>query len=166
MLLKFSPILGFNFHRSDFSFCVLVLFFLPPPSPQHHLAQPPQQLQQQHQPPVFNIKKSDFREVVQKLTGSPAHERFTTPPPIQPEASLQRLLHRTLWTRITQRCSPRTHRTSGGAHVEAGYGVVAVTSPVGINRREKRKRRWWEEMTIIPSVKAHVPHMPIVLSGF
>lgn len=23
-------------------------------------------------------------------------------------------------------------------------GVVAVTSPVGINRRDERKRRWWE----------------------
>ncbi|KAE9457401.1 hypothetical protein C3L33_10697, partial [Rhododendron williamsianum] len=63
----------------------------PPPPPPHHLPPPPppppqqqQQQQQQHQPPVYNIKKSDFRDVVQKLTGSPAHERFTTPPPIQP----------------------------------------------------------------------------------
>ncbi|VFQ81393.1 unnamed protein product [Cuscuta campestris] len=44
---------------------------------QHHPA-PPQQ-----QPPVYNINKSDFRDVVQKLTGSPAHERISTPPPIQ-----------------------------------------------------------------------------------
>ncbi|OWM80991.1 VQ motif-containing protein 9-like [Punica granatum] len=36
------------------------------------------------QPPVYNINKSDFREVVQKLTGSPAHERLSSPPPIQP----------------------------------------------------------------------------------
>ncbi|CAK9149053.1 unnamed protein product [Ilex paraguariensis] len=43
-----------------------------------------QQQQQQNQPPVYNINKSDFRDVVQKLTGSPAHERFSTPPPIQP----------------------------------------------------------------------------------
>ncbi|OAY58099.1 VQ motif-containing protein 9 [Manihot esculenta] len=39
---------------------------------------------QQHQPPVYNINKNDFRDVVQKLTGSPAHDRFSTPPPIQP----------------------------------------------------------------------------------
>ncbi|KAJ4966093.1 hypothetical protein NE237_017942 [Protea cynaroides] len=43
------------------------------------------QQQQQHQPPVYNINKNDFRDVVQKLTGSPAHERnFSTPPPIHP----------------------------------------------------------------------------------
>ncbi|KAJ9146464.1 hypothetical protein P3X46_028728 [Hevea brasiliensis] len=42
------------------------------------------QAQQQHQPPVYNINKNDFRDVVQKLTGSPAHERFSTPPPIHP----------------------------------------------------------------------------------
>ncbi|PKA49525.1 hypothetical protein AXF42_Ash004065 [Apostasia shenzhenica] len=31
------------------------------------------QQQHQSQPPVYNIDKSDFRDVVQKLTGSPAH---------------------------------------------------------------------------------------------
>lgn len=54
----------------------------PPVQPQQ-----PQNLQaqaQQHQPPVYNINKNDFRDVVQKLTGSPAHERFSNPPPIQP----------------------------------------------------------------------------------
>ncbi|KAI8016096.1 VQ motif-containing protein 9 [Camellia lanceoleosa] len=46
---------------------------------------PPQQTQNlPQQPPVYNIKKSDFRDVVQKLTGSPSHERFSTPPPIHP----------------------------------------------------------------------------------
>lgn len=40
--------------------------------------------QQQQQPPVYNINKNDFRDVVQKLTGSPAHERLSTPPPIHP----------------------------------------------------------------------------------
>lgn len=40
---------------------------------------------QQHQPPVYNINKNDFRDVVQKLTGSPAHERLSAaPPPIHP----------------------------------------------------------------------------------
>ena len=52
------------------------------PQPQQQGLQ--QQQQQQHQPPVYNINKNDFRDVVQKLTGSPAHERFSTPPPIQP----------------------------------------------------------------------------------
>ncbi|GFP93355.1 hypothetical protein PHJA_001479900, partial [Phtheirospermum japonicum] len=33
------------------------------------------------QPAVYNINKNDFRDVVQKLTGSPAHERLPTPPP-------------------------------------------------------------------------------------
>ncbi|WOG98872.1 hypothetical protein DCAR_0418218 [Daucus carota subsp. sativus] len=50
------------------------------------------QPQQQHQPPVYNINKSDFRDVVQQLTGSPAHERFNTPPPIQaPKPTSSRL---------------------------------------------------------------------------
>ncbi|KAK6938129.1 VQ protein [Dillenia turbinata] len=62
----------------------------PQPHPQPQLqTQPgltgqPQPPPQQHQPPVYNINKSDFRDVVQKLTGSPAHERFSTPPPIHP----------------------------------------------------------------------------------
>ncbi|KAK6940189.1 VQ protein [Dillenia turbinata] len=66
----------------------------PPPPPQPHpqpqlqtqpgLTGQPQPPPQQHQPPVYNINKSDFRDVVQKLTGSPAHERFSTPPPINP----------------------------------------------------------------------------------
>lgn len=58
---------------------------------QQNLQGPPQQ----HQPPVYNINKNDFRDVVQKLTGSPAHERFSTPPPIQqpkpPSSRLQRI---------------------------------------------------------------------------
>ncbi|KAJ8762547.1 hypothetical protein K2173_007986 [Erythroxylum novogranatense] len=58
-----------------------------PPLEQSQLqpTQHPQNLQaQQHQPPVYNINKNDFRDVVQKLTGSPAHERISNPPPIQP----------------------------------------------------------------------------------
>ncbi|XP_020586756.1 wiskott-Aldrich syndrome protein homolog 1-like [Phalaenopsis equestris] len=44
--------------------------------------------QQQSQPPVYNIDKNDFRDVVQKLTGSPAHlfNRPLTPP--QPAAAV------------------------------------------------------------------------------
>ncbi|XP_059637430.1 VQ motif-containing protein 9-like [Cornus florida] len=69
----------------------------PPPPPPPEMQSQPQNLQQQqqHQPPVYNINKSDFREVVQKLTGLPAHERFATPPPVQaskPQSSrLQRI---------------------------------------------------------------------------
>ncbi|KAK4276835.1 hypothetical protein QN277_014940 [Acacia crassicarpa] len=65
----------------------------PPPPPPPPPAQPQQGLQ--HQPPVYNINKNDFRDVVQKLTGSPAHERMSTPPPIQqpkpPSSRLQRI---------------------------------------------------------------------------
>ncbi|KAF7816987.1 VQ motif-containing protein 9 [Senna tora] len=65
-----------------------------PPPPVHPQAQQ-QQHQHQHQPPVYNINKNDFRDVVQKLTGSPAHERISTPPPIQqpkpPSSRLQRI---------------------------------------------------------------------------
>lgn len=54
-----------------------------------------QQQQQQHQPPVYNVSKSDFRDVVQKLTGSPAHERVINPvqsQPVKPQSSrLQRI---------------------------------------------------------------------------
>ncbi|KAI3685983.1 hypothetical protein L1987_79652 [Smallanthus sonchifolius] len=50
---------------------------------------------QQHQPPVYNVSKNDFRDVVQKLTGSPAHERVANPvpvPPVKPQSSrLQRI---------------------------------------------------------------------------
>ncbi|CAN0889955.1 VQ motif-containing protein 9 [Linum grandiflorum] len=53
---------------------------LPPPPPQQ-LPQPSAAQQQQSQPPVYNINKSDFRDVVQKLTGSPAHDRSAAPPP-------------------------------------------------------------------------------------
>ncbi|KMT19808.1 hypothetical protein BVRB_1g008600 [Beta vulgaris subsp. vulgaris] len=46
---------------------------------------PPPPPQQQQQPPVYNINKSDFRDVVQKLTGSPAHATATShQPPAQP----------------------------------------------------------------------------------
>ncbi|KAG2322794.1 hypothetical protein Bca4012_058256 [Brassica carinata] len=67
---------------------------------QPHL--PPQQMNQgnlhQHQPPVYNINKNDFRDVVQKLTGSPAHERISAPPQQptihHPKAQQSSRLHR------------------------------------------------------------------------
>ncbi|XP_010025887.2 VQ motif-containing protein 9 [Eucalyptus grandis] len=61
----------------------------------HSLDHPPPPPPQQPQPPVYNISKSEFREVVQKLTGSPAHDRLSSPPPIQhpkpPSSRLQRI---------------------------------------------------------------------------
>ncbi|XVE95262.1 hypothetical protein REPUB_Repub02eG0081100 [Reevesia pubescens] len=69
---------------------------LPPqlsqPQPQPHNPNQSSLQAQQHQPPVYNINKNDFRDVVQKLTGSPVHERFSTPPPIhQPKPQSSRL---------------------------------------------------------------------------
>ncbi|KAF4352899.1 hypothetical protein CsatB_008116 [Cannabis sativa] len=65
----------------------------PPPPPQTQTQNNLQPQQHQHQPPVYNINKNDFRDVVQKLTGSPAHERFPAPPPPihQPKAASSRL---------------------------------------------------------------------------
>lgn len=61
----------------------------PQPQPQPTACQPPPP---QNQPPVYNINKSEFRDVVQRLTGSPAHERFSTPSPInQPKTASSRL---------------------------------------------------------------------------
>ncbi|XP_057533463.1 VQ motif-containing protein 9 [Amaranthus tricolor] len=52
--------------------------------------EPPVHPPQQQQPPVYNINKSDFRDVVQKLTGSPAHA--AQPPPIHaPKPASSRL---------------------------------------------------------------------------
>ncbi|XXG78055.1 hypothetical protein AAC387_Pa08g2080 [Persea americana] len=44
--------------------------------------QQPQQQQQQPQPQVYNISKTDFRSIVQQLTGSPSHH--DQPPPPRP----------------------------------------------------------------------------------
>ncbi|XP_047323299.1 VQ motif-containing protein 9-like [Impatiens glandulifera] len=54
---------------------------------QQQMRPPPPLPPPQHQPPVYNINMSDFRDVVQKLTGSQshlAHDSFLSPPPIQP----------------------------------------------------------------------------------
>ncbi|KAK4274131.1 hypothetical protein QN277_017408 [Acacia crassicarpa] len=65
----------------------------PQPAPQAQAQAQPQNLQ--HQPPVYNINKNDFRDIVQKLTGSPAHENVSAPPPAQqpkpPTSRLQRI---------------------------------------------------------------------------
>ncbi|GER40261.1 VQ motif-containing family protein [Striga asiatica] len=54
---------------------------IPAVDPNPHNSGPGQGPPQSQQPPVYNINKNDFRDVVQKLTGSPAHERLPTPPP-------------------------------------------------------------------------------------
>ncbi|KAL8215558.1 hypothetical protein R6Q57_022395 [Mikania cordata] len=62
----------------------------PPPLPVLDESQPSNlhHNQQQHQPPVYNVSKSDFRDVVQKLTGSPAHEKPTNfVSPVKPQSS-------------------------------------------------------------------------------
>ncbi|KAB2082944.1 hypothetical protein ES319_A05G232400v1 [Gossypium barbadense] len=68
---------------------------LPPPQlQQSHPSQPqPQPQPQNPNQSIYNINKNDFRDVVQKLTGSPAHERYSTsPPPIhQPKPQSSRL---------------------------------------------------------------------------
>lgn len=53
----------------------------PLPPPPESAPPPPAENPNPNQPPVYNISKADFRDVVQKLTGSPAHERISTPPP-------------------------------------------------------------------------------------
>ncbi|XP_071722738.1 VQ motif-containing protein 9 [Rutidosis leptorrhynchoides] len=68
----------------------------PPPPPSSLIQSQPSNLHQpqHHQPPVYNINKNDFRDVVQKLTGSPAHDRFSNPPPIQQPKQHSSRLHR------------------------------------------------------------------------
>ncbi|KAG6644330.1 VQ motif-containing protein 9-like [Carya illinoinensis] len=63
------------------------------------------QAQQQHQPPVYNINKNDFRDVVQKLTGSPVHKRFSTPQPIQAPKPPSSRLHRIRPPPLAQVCN-------------------------------------------------------------
>ncbi|ESW08267.1 hypothetical protein PHAVU_009G032600 [Phaseolus vulgaris] len=80
---------------------------------QNPQAQPQQNLQ--HQPPVYNINKNEFRDVVQRLTGSPAHDRISTPPPIQqpkpPSSRLQRIRPPPL-PQITNRPPPLLNPTT------------------------------------------------------
>ncbi|KAJ4951991.1 hypothetical protein NE237_028823 [Protea cynaroides] len=89
-----------------------------PQQQQHHQSQLQPQQQHQHQPPVYNINKNDFRDVVQKLTGSPAHERsFSTPPPIHPpkppSSRLQRIRPPPL-AHLSPRPPPPLPTTAGG----------------------------------------------------
>ncbi|XP_077213662.1 VQ motif-containing protein 9-like [Tasmannia lanceolata] len=55
----------------------------PPQNPNNQRETPSHQnpSNQQPQPPVYNINKNDFRNVVQKLTGSPSHHLFSNPNP-------------------------------------------------------------------------------------
>ncbi|KAJ4909111.1 VQ motif-containing protein 9 [Raphanus sativus] len=83
---------------------------LPPPPP----PQPPMN----HQPPVYNINKNDFRNVVQKLTGSPAHERISSPPPPRQQSSrLHRIRPPPLAHVINRPPSDAHRRNSSGVYV-------------------------------------------------
>ncbi|XP_016453115.1 VQ motif-containing protein 9 [Nicotiana tabacum] len=103
----------------------------PPPGPPLQNLQP----QPQQQPPVYNINKSDFRDVVQKLTGSPAHERISTPPPIQqpkaPSSRLQRIRPPPL-AQITNRPPPFVNASNvvAGGGIGCGGGFVGCQRPV------------------------------------
>ncbi|GLU16156.1 hypothetical protein SLE2022_326030 [Rubroshorea leprosula] len=93
---------------------------------------------QQHQPPVYNINKNDFRDVVQKLTGSPAHERVSAPPPptIQPtkpqSSRLQRfrpppLVHVSNRPPHLLNCAPPIVNPSS----QPNLPIPAPTAPIG-----------------------------------
>ncbi|CAN4092429.1 unnamed protein product [Withania somnifera] len=101
----------------------------PPPTSS---AAGPQNLQQQ--PPVYNINKSDFRDVVQKLTGSPAHERIATPPPIQqPKAASSRLqrIRPPPLSQISSRPPPFVNAVAGGCiGGSSGGGFLGGQRPV------------------------------------
>ncbi|XP_054788499.1 VQ motif-containing protein 9-like [Prosopis cineraria] len=92
-------------------------------------AQAPQQ-NLQHQPPVYNINKNDFRDVVQKLTGSPAHEHISTPPPIhQPKPASSRLqrIRPPPLSQISNRPPPLL---SGGIPRPVNAASAATSNPV------------------------------------
>ncbi|MCD7471310.1 hypothetical protein HAX54_011646 [Datura stramonium] len=118
----------------------------PPPQPLTQHAPPPLppsagpqnlQPQPQQQPPVYNINKSDFRDVVQKLTGSPAHERISTPPPIQqpkaPSSRLQRIRPPPL-AQISNRPPPFVNASNVSNVVVAGGGTTTGGGFVGGQR--------------------------------
>jgi len=87
----------------------------PQAQPQNPNPNPQAQQSLQHQPPVYNINKNEFRDVVQRLTGSPAHDRISTPPPIQqpkpPSSRLQRIRPPPL-PQITNRPPPLLNPTT------------------------------------------------------
>ncbi|XP_022961753.1 VQ motif-containing protein 9-like isoform X1 [Cucurbita moschata] len=92
-----------------------------------------QALAQQHQPPVYNINKNDFRDVVQKLTGSPAHERFSNPPPIQPpkpqSSRLQRIRPPPL-AHVTNRPPPQQLPNSSHFHPSTALNFGLTGRPM------------------------------------
>ncbi|KAK4797408.1 hypothetical protein SAY86_029734 [Trapa natans] len=96
-----------------------------------------------HQPPVYNINKNDFREVVQKLTGSPAHERISSSspaPPTQPQkpptSRLQRIRPPPLplpnSTALASLLQPPAQPTSSSiGDTSASIGVAGGFNPIG-----------------------------------
>lgn len=101
----------------------------PPPPPAGPLNLQPQP-QPQQQPPVYNINKSDFRDVVQKLTGSPAHERISTPPPIQQPKAASSRLQRIRPPPLAQISNRPPPFVNGSNNAVAGGGFVGGQRPV------------------------------------
>ncbi|XP_076921218.1 VQ motif-containing protein 9-like [Bidens hawaiensis] len=114
----------------------------------HHHHQPLDESQpsnlQHNQPPVYNVSKSDFRDVVQRLTGSPVHERLPPPvnaavnaaviPPVKPQSSrlqkirpppLEHIGLRPPSTAVTPPLNPNVNFPHGNI-----YGVHRPLSPL------------------------------------
>ncbi|KAJ8628663.1 hypothetical protein MRB53_021986 [Persea americana] len=74
------------------------------------------QQQQQQQPPVYNIDKSDFRQLVQKLTSSPSPP---PPPPTNPSSRLHRIRPPPL-AHVTNACPPPPLLNDAGGGIQDG----------------------------------------------
>ncbi|KMZ68472.1 hypothetical protein ZOSMA_23G01310 [Zostera marina] len=79
----------------------------------------------QPQPPVYNINKNDFRDVVQKLTGSPAHQVTSPSPSSSPPPSTT-----TTSTRLHKiRPPPLTHINPRPNNPTVTTGNTWMTTP-------------------------------------
>ncbi|KAG9129688.1 hypothetical protein Leryth_017763 [Lithospermum erythrorhizon] len=116
-------------------------------STQHHLTSSQSQSlnidnnqQMAAPPPVYTINKNDFREVVQKLTGSPvsspAREQFSSPPPppkSKPSSSRLQKIRPPPLVQISNRppnvlnCAPGGNNTFGAASL--GLGLSCQRHP-------------------------------------
>ncbi|KAF6170315.1 hypothetical protein GIB67_043005 [Kingdonia uniflora] len=116
---------------------------------QDHLQQ-----QKQNQPPVYNINKSDFRDVVQKLTGSPSQFLSQPSPPIHPPKSqssrLQRIRPPPLAHLSTRPPPPLPNNNPRGSPLPPFPSVhAAAESPISAYMRYLRSSPPMQ--TIVPS---------------
>ncbi|GAB2271331.1 hypothetical protein Dimus_006172 [Dionaea muscipula] len=110
----------------------------PPPPPVQPPQPPPLPPQLQNQPPVYNINKNDFRDVVQKLTGAPPHERISAPPPIHPPKPPSSRLQRIRPPPLSQIANlpppllhlPNTDSTNNSLPLVGGGGGTAFPTPL------------------------------------